>query len=1410
MNPADFQSVLSAVLREQEQRFVQLLDALRVGQSTAAATTPPAQRNSPLPQLSDIESFVMDAENPTHFDDWLKRFEISLLCAAPTISEKEKAMVLATKLSTDAFAEFRKCCLPKDVTDYNYEEAVAKLRLLFSRQRSVFADRYDCMRLTRDEGEEFMHLVNRCKAALKRFKFEELTKEQFDALILLSALKSSTDEPLRARILQKLNQDGGQVRFDDIITDCVDFLTTKADCRVFANENVQLNALQKPLQERRQRRNHPPSQQRQPSKPTAQNVPPSPCFRCGELHWCKDCPHVKHQCSKCERTGHLERQCDHIRNRRSNVKHSKVGLTQICTVHQTLTSNGLMKMEIDVNDVRVQFYLDTGAEVNIISKETFDYIGAPSLQKCDEVARMYNGQTATFLGKGRAKFKRRNHITEDVFYVAPRGSLNLLSYPTMQRLGLYIADEEAVNAVSTKYPSTSNIKTDSMASLKSSFPGVFKDGLGQCTLTKATLTLKQNATPVYRRARPVPYASLPVVEQELDRLLDLGVIKPVRHADWAAPVMVVKKPDGSARLCVDYSTGLNDALQLHQHPLPVPEDIFATLNGGHVFSQIDFSDAYLQVELDDYSRQLCNINTHRGVYEYQRLSFGVKSAPGIFQSIMDNMLAGLPFATAYLDDIIIVSRSQEDHRRHLHAVFQRINEYGFCVRLGKCSFFQPSIKYLGFIIDKDGRRPDPQKVTAVANMPAPNNIATLRSFLGLVNYYQSFVPNMRSIRQPLDDLLKKDNEWNWSTRCQQAFDSIKGILNSDLLLTHYDPSLEVIVAADASEHGLGAVIQHRWPDSSVKAIAHASCSLKPAEQNYSQIEKEGLALIFAVKKFHKYIYGRHFTLLTDHRPLLSIFGSRKGIPVHSANRLQRWAATLLGYDFKIEYRKSTDFGQADALSRLISSHPTPDEEVVVAALQAEFDMEMLTSYLPVTFGKLRTTTQKDELLQSVKEFIMSRWPDLKYLRQHHDWSQLEGFYRRRESLTIEQGCIMFRERVVIPTVLRTKVLKLLHQGHPGIQRMKSLARNYAYWPGMDHDIEEMVHLCGPCATAAKQPPKATLHSWPPATKPWERIHIDFAGPHLGRHFLIVVDAYSKYPDVISMPSTTSRQTVTVLRKLCAQHGVPETIVSDNGTQFTSHEFREFCKANAITHILSPPYHPQSNGRAERFVDTFKRGLLKLRGEGDVDKIMDTFLLAYRTTPNSTLPQQHCPAELFLGRKPRTTLDLLLPTKQPTGFDVKMELQFNRQHGAVVRNFDVGDPVYVRYRQSHEWKAAQVAKRVGGRLYDVTLVDGSTRRFHANQMRPRSTQLTEEEFTEFTGVFDLPVRRPQAASGETGPVDEHAVEHNQEATVQENPSVNNSKSEQSSVTCQEPRRSKRGHIPKKQFELDPRRKTYQYP
>ncbi|PIO54721.1 reverse transcriptase, partial [Teladorsagia circumcincta] len=423
------------------------------------------------------------------------------------------------------------------------------------------------------------------------------------------------------------------------------------------------------------------------------------------------------------------------------------------------------------------------------------------------------------------------------------------------------------------------LRSSLTAQLRKQFATVFAPGLGRCTKSKASLKLKPDATPIFRKARPVPYAVLPRISQEIDRLIAANVLSPVDHSDWAAPIVVVRKKNGSIRLCADFSTGLNDALDLHQHPLPTPDDIFTKLNGGQYFSQLDLAEAYLQLEMDEESRPLLTINTDQGLYRLNRLPFGVKSAPAIFQQQMDTMIAGLDGTAAYLDDIIVTGKTINEHNARLEAVLRRVHDYGFRVRLEKCSFLQTEIRYLGFIVNAKGRQPDPAKIEAMHNMPPPKDVSQLRAFLGLVNFYGNFVKNLHNLRVPLDALTKKDVTFLWTPACQFSFDRIKAILKSDLLLTHYDPSLPIVVAADASNHGIGAVLSHQFPNGSEKVIYHASRALTPAQKKYSQIEKEAFALIFAVHKFHRFIYGRHFTLKTDHKPLVSIFGNKKGVPV---------------------------------------------------------------------------------------------------------------------------------------------------------------------------------------------------------------------------------------------------------------------------------------------------------------------------------------------------------------------------------------------------------------------------------------------------------------------------------------------------------------------------------------------------
>ena len=241
---------------------------------------------------------------------------------------------------------------------------------------------------------------------------------------------------------------------------------------------------------------------------------------------------------------------------------------------------------------------------------------------------------------------------------------------------------------------------------------------------------------------------------------------------------------------------------------------------------------------------------------------------------MDTILNDLVFVVAYLDDILKNSQNVEQRKEHVHKVFSRIQEYGFKLNESKCDFFMEKIRYLRHIVDNDGRKPDSKRATTIKDMPAPENVSSLQSFLGQANYYIVFIPNMHNLHAPLNELLKKDKDWEWSPKCQKAFVKIKEVLTSNLFLTHYNPDLKIIVASDASSYGIGACILHKMPDGCHKPVAHTSRTLLPAVKNYSQIEKRLLGIIFAVTKFHRYIHGRHFIVQTDHKPLLTIFGSK--------------------------------------------------------------------------------------------------------------------------------------------------------------------------------------------------------------------------------------------------------------------------------------------------------------------------------------------------------------------------------------------------------------------------------------------------------------------------------------------------------------------------------------------------------
>eukprot|EP00079_Xenopus_tropicalis_P034355 XP_017948126.1 PREDICTED: uncharacterized protein K02A2.6-like [Xenopus tropicalis] len=717
---------------------------------------------------------------------------------------------------------------------------------------------------------------------------------------------------------------------------------------------------------------------------------------------------------------------------------------------------------------------------------------------------------------------------------------------------------------------------------------LFKEEFGSIKGLKATITVNSDAKPIFHKPRPLPYALKEPVEKELERMEHYGIVSRVKYSSWAAPIVVVPKKDKTIRLCGDYKVTVNRCIEPEPYPLPNVEDLFATLAGGKYFSKIDLSNAYQQLELDPDSKPFLTINTHKGLFQYQRLPFGVSTAPAIFQHAMDQILQGIDHVVCFLDDILITGSTVEKHLALLDKVLSKLKASGVRVKLSKCHFLQESVEYLGYRIDAQGLHPTETKLTAIVNAPSPSNVSELRSFLGLLNYYGRFLPNLSTLLQPLHELLQKDTKWAWSAECEKAFQDAKQRLTNSKWLAHYDHSKPLRLACDASPYGVGAVISHILPNGEEHPIAFASRTLTQTERNYAQIEREALSIIFGVKKFHKYLYGRKFSLVTDHKPLLAILGPKSAIPTLAALRMQRWALLLLAYDYDIVYRRSQDHGNADALSRLPCPYTTDvhDESVI---FQVSFAEE-----LPISCKDIAAATSRDPLIAKVWDFTSKGWPN------YSSDKILKPYFEKRDELSIDQGCLLWGIRVVIPPKYRQRLLHELHEGHPGVNRMKARARGYLWWPGLDQDIEIFVSQCTACASVQNQPPTAPLHPWTWATSPWERIHIDYAEINQ-QTFLVVIDSYSKWLEVLPTKTSTSEKTITLLRNLFASYGLPKELVSDNGPQFTSQEFQYFLKQNGIRHKLTPPYHPASNGAAERAVQTFKKAWMKHSVADTVEK-----------------------------------------------------------------------------------------------------------------------------------------------------------------------------------------------------------------
>ena len=957
------------------------------------------------------------------------------------------------------------------------------------------------------------------------------------------------------------------------------------------------------------------------------------------------------------------------------------------------------KISMQVNEKLIEFIIDTGSPVTIIPESIAKQISKFSdLVPPMHELKCYSGQNIDLLGMFDAKILHEKCMHSLPIYVAKGYGPPLLGRNWLERLKLdwklvlghvSVAGKRDLNEILGRHQS------------------LFDGKLGTFKNRYAHLNMLKNAEPVYRKARPVPYNLLEPVERELDRWQNLKIIEPVGPNEptpqWATPLVVVPKRDNNVRLCGDFRVTLNPGLIVDEHPLPRIEDMLATIGPVSHVSVIDLSQAYLQMQLSDASKNYCYINTHKGLYRMLRLPYGVASAPSIFQREMDHLLKNVPGVKCLLDDVLITANSEREGLDRLDKVLSIFESNGLKVKNEKCKFMVKEVEYLGVILGASGIKPDPKKLQPIIDAPPPNNVKDLRSFLGAVTFYSKFLKNLSNVSSCLNALLKKDCKWEWTEQCKTSFEKIKSMLIGSPVLANYDPQLPLTLITDASPFGLGAVLAQGKFE---KPVMFVSRSLSESEKNYSQIERECLCIIFAYDRLRKFLLGRSFKLVTDNKPLSSIVSGP--LPPLAASRIQRWILKLSEFNFKVEVRRSEQIPVADWLSRLPYACIADDgkDEFSICFQQS---MEKLSA---ITSKTVARETRCDIILSKIISFIQNGWPADKKLVDF----DVKPFFDKKFELSVEAGCILWGLRVVVPAKLQTRVLEELHVGHQGMVRMKQLARCHVWWYKIDEDIENICRSCKGCIQKRAEPPKTLLHPWEYPKRCWQRIHIDFAGPIKGLYYFVVCDSYSKWLEVFPMQLITSVKVINILLSLFSRWGIPIQLVSDNGPQLTSMEFRSFLARNGIKHILTAPFHPATNGLAERSVGNLKSSIKASLGNFN----LHNFLLANRNTIHSTTGRS--PAEIMLGRSLRTRLDLLKPD---------LSERVGQQQDKMMRSspkrekfFYENDNVLARdYRGTEKWQPGTIKEVLGDKHFLVDVGAHIWKR-HIDQLLPLNIEASK--------------------------------------------------------------------------------------
>lgn len=658
------------------------------------------------------------------------------------------------------------------------------------------------------------------------------------------------------------------------------------------------------------------------------------------------------------------------------------------------------------------------------------------------------------------------------------------------------------------------------------------------------------------------------INEEIDRLLALDVIEPCANSPWSNPVVAVKKPSGKIRICLD-ARKLNNVTVKDAYPQQQINRILGRLAGTNILSSIDFSDAFLQVPLAVESRpKTAFAISGRGFFMYKRMAFGLCNSGATLCRLVDEVIGCdlEPNVFVYLDDIIIATETLDHHFEILQILSERIQKAGLTISSEKSKFCTRELNYLGYIISKEGIRPNQKKVEAILNYPEPKNIKDVRRLLGMAGWYRRFIKDFAIIAAPLSNLLKKSKEkFSWNDEAKMAFESVKKILTSEPVLTNANYEQPFIIQCDASDFGIGAVLV-QGEGKEERIVAYMSQKLSSAQRKYQTTERECLAVLMAIEKFRPFIEGTKFTVVTDHASLLWLQNLKD-----PSGRVGRWALRLQAYDFNLVHRKGKFMVVPDALSRAVET----------------VDVQLFSKDLDPWYSKLM-----DGIVNNAEKFPHFKMKNNVIYKYCAGRSTLQSFSPEW--------------KIVVPTGCRNSVMEANHDNplcaHGGYYKTFERIRKDYFWPLMQNDIREYIRKCETCkATKPTNEIQVTpMGNQRTADRPWQMLFIDFVGPFPKSkkgfsYILVAVDGFSKYVHIFPLRKATSGTAIEMLEnRIFLSHGVPEILISDNGSQFTSAEFNKFLDKYNVKKWLTARYHPQANAAeaANKTVETAIRAYIK--------------------------------------------------------------------------------------------------------------------------------------------------------------------------------------------------------------------------